>query len=182
MDKVRLDELRFPVGKFKKPENITATQRAGWIGTIEQFPAKVATITTDLSVEQLNWHYRPDGWTIKQVVHHCADSHMNSVIRFKLSLTEDAPTIKPYMEHKWAELVDSLEDDISDSLTLLQAMHSKWVKLLRNMSDTDFERVFVHPAQNHSYRLDVATALYAWHCDHHLAHIEQALRHKGVFI
>lgn len=181
MDKTQLDQLRFPVGKFKRPENIDVATRNAWIATIEQFPTKVADATANLSKEALNWQYRPDGWTIKQVVHHCADSHMNSLIRFKLSLTEDEPIIKPYAEAKWAELVDAVDNDISDSVALLGALHRKWVKVLRAMDDADFARIFVHPESKFNYRLDVATALYEWHCRHHFGHIEQALRHKGQF-
>jgi hypothetical protein len=148
---------------------------------IEQFPSKIVTLTDDLSIEKLNWQYRTDGWNIKQVVHHCADSHMNSLIRFKLALTEETPTIKPYEEAKWAELIDGIDNDISYSLQLITAIHYKWILLLRSLNKEQLSKQFVHPESKKVYSLDEVIGLYAWHCNHHLAHIEQALMHKGSF-
>ena len=115
MTAIELESLKYPIGAFMKPDVIDETIIDAWIDDIENFPKALATLTRDLTIEQRNWRYRPDGWTIKQVVHHCADSHMNSVIRFKLSLTENSPEIRPYWEDKWAELADSLDDNLGDS-------------------------------------------------------------------
>ncbi|MGK4566372.1 YfiT family bacillithiol transferase [Flavobacterium sp. 3HN19-14] len=118
---------------------------------------------------------------MKQVVHHCADSHMNCLVRFKLTLTEETPTIKPYDESKWATLKDSLNDDISDSLKIIEGIHAKWVILLKSMNEKQFSRRFFHPESQKTFALDEITGFYAWHCNHHLAHIEQALSHKNQF-
>ena len=135
----------------------------------------------DLSTEALQWTYRPKGWTIKQVVHHCSDSHMNSIIRFKLALTEDSPTIRPYYEDRWANLIDGNDDNLEDTLVLLKGLHAKLGKLLRHISDVDMSREFIHPEHGKRFRLDETIGIYAWHCMHHLAHIKQAIAHKGQF-
>lgn len=176
-----LDKLKFPVGIFSKPDNISSSDITQWIETIAEFPQKVIEATESLTLAQLNWTYRPAGWTIKQVVHHCGDSHMNSLIRFKLALTEDSPTIKPYFEDRWAELPDSLDDDISISLNLLKSLHSRWVILLKSLDADQLERTFVHPEHGTSFTLAETIANYAWHCNHHLAHILQAIAYKGRF-
>lgn len=181
MRKLTLKQVRYPIGKYIAPNQPSATNVQDWVNTIEVFPKNITSLTSNLNIAQLNWKYRPNGWTIKQVVHHCSDSHMNSFIRFKLAITEDAPTIKPYMEHLWAELPDGTENDISDSILLLKAVHSKWVKLLNTFATEQWARTFIHPEGNTIYRLDEALALYAWHCRHHTAHIEQAIKYKGKF-
>ena len=137
-------------------------------------------LVKDLSPLELDYIYRPGGWTIKQVVHHCADSHMNSLIRFKLALTEDLPTIKPYFEERWAELAD-YHNPISDSLIILQGVHNRWVTLLKSLDQEQLKRDFIHPEHQKRFTLKETMALYAWHCQHHLAHIEQALEFKNVF-
>jgi len=176
-----LEKLKFPIGEFKKPDNININQISKWIYDIENFPKNVNQLTKDLSVEQLNWNYRPEGWTIKQVAHHCADSHMNSLIRFKLALTEDTPTIRPYYEARWADLIDGNDDNINDTLNLLKGLHAKLGKLLHNLSSKDLTKEFVHPEHGKHFRLDETIGVYAWHCNHHLAHIKQAIDHKGSF-
>ncbi len=173
--------LSFPIGEWQHPNEVSAEQVQRGITTIAAFPDAVDKLVNGLLVEQKNWRYRPEGWTVKQVVHHCADSHMNSLIRFKLALTEEDPTIRPYEEDRWALLVDSQEDDLSDSITLLRALHRKWTLLLRSLSETDLQRTFVHPATNERLRLDQNIDNYGWHCAHHLAHIEQALNAKGRY-
>ena len=175
-----MDELRFPIGQFSKPEPITQEHILDWIADIESFPKKLSDRTKTLSVDQLNRTYRPQGWSVKQVVHHCADSHINSIIRFKLALTEDQPTIRPYFEDRWADLVDGNEDDISDSLQLIAAVHSKWVKLLKSITSGQMQREFIHP--EHGLRFSIAEniGIYAWHCNHHLAHIELALANEKI--
>ena len=178
---INIETLRFPIGTFEKPAVINAAILEQWIQDIANFPTQVEAILQPLSSEQLNWKYRPEGWTIKQVVHHCADSHMNSLIRFKLTLTEDAPTIRPYWENRWAELPDSLEEDMEDVLLLLRGLHGKWVKLLRTLTPEQLSLEFIHPEYGKRYTLDENIGVYAWHCRHHFAHIEQALRYKGQF-
>lgn len=178
---MNLERLQYPIGKFQTPDSINDQQLNEWIETIANFPLKIAEMCGSLSEESLNWVYRPDGWTIKQVVHHCGDSHINSFIRFKLALTEDEPTIKPYHENLWAELEDSLDNDISYSLELLKALHYRWVRLLHSLSSEQLLRQFVHPEHGKKFTLGETIANYAWHCNHHQAHIEQAIFHKGQF-
>lgn len=174
------ESLRYPIGKQKKSEKFSDDQINDWINTIETFPSEIREVTKSLSSEELDWRYRPDGWTIRQVVHHCADSHMNSIIRFKLALTEEVPTIKPYLEDKWAGLPDS-EAPISISLSLIDGLHARWVLLLKSMSTDDFRRKLFHPESKKEFTLRSMLGLYAWHCDHHLAHIKQALEAKGSY-
>lgn len=178
---MNLDKLKYPIGKFHFQEATDESKIREWISDIEQLPKTIEDLVRNLSIEELNFPYRPDGWKIKQVVHHLADSHMNAFIRFKLTLTEDSPIIKPYEEAKWAELEDGTSDEIGDSLQLLKALHSKWVKLLKTFKDDDFQRVYVHPEHNKSFELIEALAMYAWHSNHHLAHVKQALNFKGDF-
>lgn len=176
-----IEQLKFPIGKFIKPNVISETELAHIKQQIEAFPSRILKLTKDLSVAQLNWIYRPNGWSIKQVVHHCADSHMNAFIRTKLALTEVLPVIKPYQEALWAELVDGTTDSISDSMLIIKGVHAKWSLLLQNLKASDLEKEYYHPDNNKNYKLDEVIALYAWHCNHHLAHIEQALFYKGQF-
>ena len=181
MTKSELENLKYPIGMFVKPDSIDANLIKKWISDIEDLPRSISTLVNGLTLEELNYQYRPDGWNIKQVVHHCADSHMNSIIRFKLALTEDSPTIRPYFEDRWAGLIDGHDDDLTDSLSLLRGLHSKWGKLLRNISKEELLREFVHPEHEIRFRLDEAIGVYAWHGNHHLAHIRQALQYKGDF-
>ena len=176
-----LEKLKYPIGNFQKPSKIDESSINNWIADIESFPQSVSTLTKELSVEELNWRYRPDGWAIKQVVHHCCDSHMNAMIRFKLGLTEECPTIGTYQEARWAELHDAIDNDISGAIQLLTGLHAKWSVLLKSMSLTDFNREIKHPEYDKNLRLGDVAALYSWHSNHHLAHIKQALRYKGSF-
>lgn len=176
-----LYQLKYPIGEFIKPEAITPTHISSWIQTLETFPETIETLTKNLNVTQLHWPYRPNGWNIKQVVHHCADSHMNSLIRFKLALTEDTPIIRPYHEDRWAKLIDNNDNNLQDSLCLIKGLHAKLVKLLRSITTEEFSRAFIHPEHGCSFRLDETIGIYAWHSNHHLAHIKQALHYKGTF-
>lgn len=176
MTEHELHKLRFPIGEFIYPKEISLDQRANWIQSISDFTTTVMSLTSDLSTPELNLTYRPEGWNIKQVVHHCADSHMNAVIRFKLTLTEDSPIIRPYFEERWADLSDGNEDDLGDSLQLLTALHSKWSRLLRGLTEEDLSRSYVHPQYGKQFSLLEAIGLYAWHCEHHLGHIRLALK------
>ena len=170
---MNLEALKFPVGKFVKPESITKEIIDAAISDIENFPNLVKVEIENLDEKDLNLKYRPEGWTISQVVHHCADSHINSYVRFKLALTEDLPTIKPYEESLWAELPDSKLSPFV-SLKLLEALHERWVFILKSLSDDDLNREFIHPEQSEKISLKENILIYSWHCQHHLAHIRQA--------
>jgi hypothetical protein len=180
-DHLNLEKLKFPIGKFQKPESISQKDLETWIATIEIFPSKIKQLTTACSEKELNWVYRPNGWTIKQVVHHCADSHINSFVRFKLALTENTPIIKPYEEAKWAELIDGKSHFILPSIQIIEGVHFRWVSLLKSFGEKELKRQFIHPSNNNTISLEETIGLYAWHCNHHLAHIEQAILHKGEF-
>jgi uncharacterized damage-inducible protein DinB len=163
-------DLRYPIGEFEFKGPLTDDQRAAFIGKIEETPARMRAAVTGLNDEQLNTPYRPQGWTIRQVVHHVPESHLNSYLRFKLAITEDEPTIKPYFEDRWAELDDAREAPIALSLDLLDALHGRWIWFLRSLKQADFERTFRHPELG-IVSLDKNVALYAWHGQHHVAHI-----------
>ncbi len=165
------EQLKYPIGHFEKPENITREHIARWIDEISAFPNKLKSAVESLSDAQLDTPYRPDGWTVRQVVHHCADSHANSIIRFKLALTEDAPIIKPYYEDRWAELEDSRTLPVESALWMLQGIHARWTVLLRSLTNEQLSRVFIHPEHGKSFRIDENIGVYAWHGNHHLAHI-----------
>lgn len=169
------EQLRYPVGKFKIPDDYSSVLLNEWIEDIESFPEKLRKLTEDLDTEDMNRRYRPEGWSIKQVVHHCADSHLNSQMRFKLALTQDNPTICPYMEDRWAELPDSQTDDISDSLMILTGLHNKWAYLLKSLTREQLQRTYMHPEHGREFTLEESIGTYAWHCRHHLAHIRQAI-------
>ncbi len=182
MNDSQLGMLKYPIGKFQKPQQISKLQLIQWIGIISQFPEQIEAQVQPLTKEELSWRYRPEGWTIKQVVHHCADSHINSFIRFKWALTEDNPIIKAYDEVLWADLSDGNDDDLSGSMLLLKGLHYKWVKLLNSLSEIELERIFIHPTNKKSYNLKTNIGIYAWHCQHHLEHIRQAIRTKDSFL
>jgi uncharacterized damage-inducible protein DinB len=163
-------DLKYPIGEFARDYETSPTARRERLSTINELPSKLAAAVNGLNDSQLDTEYRPGGWTVRQTVHHVADSHANSLIRFKLALTEDeAPTIRPYYEDRWAELSDSkLPVDVS--LKMVDAIHTRWVELLRSMTEEDFEKIFIHP-ETGMWTLDGALALYAWHSKHHTAHI-----------
>jgi len=169
---------RYPVGRFTAPESNTAAVRAEHIETLRQLPERLRAAVTGLNDAQLDTPYRDGGWTVRQVVHHVGDSHANSVIRFKLALTEDWPTIKPYDEKAWAELPDSKMLPIDSSLVFIEAMHARWVALLEAMSEADFARGMVHPERGRS-NLAHTLAIYAWHSHHHVAHITRLRERMG---
>ncbi|RMH62496.1 MAG: putative metal-dependent hydrolase [Calditrichaeota bacterium] len=169
------DALKYPIGKFKAPRVIDHNHLKSWIKIIRDFPEKIKREVGSLSDGELEKRYRPGGWTIRQVVHHCADSHMNSFIRFKLTLTEETPVIKPYYENLWGELADSQNYPLASSLKILDGLHDRWTCILENLSEKDLERMFVHPETNEHINLKTNICIYAWHCEHHLAHIRLAL-------
>ena len=173
-----LYQLRFPIGEFHKPEVISSKQVEDWILEIELFPKRLEKVVENLSSEELNYKYRPEGWTIKQVVHHCADSHMNCLIRIKLALTEKLPAIRPYYEDRFAELPDSLDDNLDDSLLLLQGLHAKLTKVMSALTAQQLSLEYMHPEHGSKFSLDEVVGNYAWHSNHHLAHVIQALELK----
>ncbi len=166
-----LDELRYPVGKFQLPEVTDARSIPVHIAVLEAFPTRIRLETESLSDLQLDTPYRENGWTIRQVVHHVADSHINSYCRFKLAMTEENPTIKAYFEDRWAELPEAKSAAVAISLNIIAAIHIRWVMFLKNLSIADYERTFFHPEQKRSISLFQALCIYSWHCNHHLAHI-----------
>ncbi len=177
---MNLEQLKYPVGKYHYPEQVNNTTLSQWISIIADLPTALRQMVDNLTEEQLNWRYRPEGWTIKQVVHHLADSHLNSQTRFKWALTEDHPTIKPYHEDKWAELPD-VAGPIEDSILLLTGLHNRWVNLLKGLTEDQLARTYVHPQHGKTFDLKYTIGMYAWHCQHHLAHIKQAIAHQGQF-
>ena len=176
---INLEKLKFPIGKFEAPTTIPKSTLENWINDIASFPSKISQEVIHLNQKQLETPYRPQGWTIRQVVHHCADSHMNCLTRIKLALTEDNPIIKPYFEERWAELDDSKFLDIAPSLNMIESIHYRWVVLLKGLNEDQLARTYVHPGDGKTYRIDENTGLYAWHCNHHLSHITQAKKQNN---
>lgn len=171
------EDLRYPIGQFDKNIVITESMRAGFIKTILNLHDNLARAVSDLGESGLETPYRPGGWTVKQTVHHIADSHINSFVRFKLALTEDAPTIRPYFEDRWAELPDS-RMPIDVSMQIVQGVHLRWAKLLMEMSESDYQRKLLHP-ESGVWTLEQFLALYDWHSRHHLAHITELRRRNN---
>ncbi|MEC0225957.1 YfiT family bacillithiol transferase [Paenibacillus alba] len=174
-----MDELRYPIGLFEHEGEITEEQLGKWMADIASTPARLREAVAGLSDEQLDTPYRAGGWTLRQVVHHVADSHMNSYTRFKLALTEEEPTIRPYYEERWAELSDGRSAPVELSLVLLESLHSRWMILLQEMQQDQFARAFVHPESGKTIRLDWNVGNYAWHGNHHIAHITRLRDRKG---
>ena len=171
-----MSDPRYPIGPFQWSGVATAAERAVWIEEIAQAPAQLRSAIAGLTEPQLDTPYRAGGWTIRQVAHHLADSHINSYVRFRLALTEESPTIKPYDEKRWAELPDALSGPVEPSLALLEALHARWVRLLRSLSPGDWDRVFIHPEHGAPSSLSRTLAVYAWHGRHHIAQILRATR------
>jgi hypothetical protein len=176
---MNIELLKYPTGKFDKPTLITKDILKKWISDISTFPQRLSSEVINLTDEQLDTPYRPDGWTIRQVVHHCADSHMNSLIRLKHALTEDKPTIKPYYEDRWAELPDSKNMQIEPSLKMIEGIHERWTVLLNNLLESDYSKIFIHPEHGKEFRIDENIGVYAWHCNHHLAHITETKKRNN---
>jgi DinB superfamily len=172
-------DLQYPVGKFTFPKTVSVDERKGFVDEIAATPARLKAAVAGLSAAQLDTPYRPGGWTVRQLVHHVPESHMNSYIRFKWALTEDEPTIKTYFEDRWAELSDARTSPIEPSLALLESLHQRWITLLRALTEEDWKRTFRHPALG-LVRLDQNAALYAWHGRHHVAHITKLRERLGV--
>jgi hypothetical protein len=173
------EDLRYPIGPFRFDGETNPSRRAQRIGEIAAAPAHLRSAVDGLSVAQLDTPYRPGGWTVRQVVHHVPDSHLNAYTRIKLALTEEEPTIKPYEEARWAELPDARTGPVEPSLVLLESLHERWLLLLRQLGPADFERRFRHPEHGRIFVLDEVIALYAWHGRHHVAHITGLRRRMG---
>jgi len=171
------EDLRFPIGKFDSNLKITKKLRNQFIETIAGFPDVLFEEIKNLRDDQLDTPYRPEGWTVRQLIHHIADSHMNSYIRFKLALTEDAPTIRPYFEDRWAEIEDS-KMPIDVSMKIIRGVHARWATVLNAMSDADFRRKLVHPDSG-EWTLEKMLGLYEWHSRHHLAHITELAKREN---
>ncbi len=170
-------DLKYPIGKFEFKGEITNSVTNVWIDEIEDLPRLLQNAVKDLDNEQLDTPYRSGGWTVRQVIHHLADSHMNAYIRFKLALTEEKPIIKPYDEKKWAKLSDC-KLPIDTSLSLLESLHKRWTNLLRSLSRADIEKTFIHP-ESGEVSVGENIGIYAWHGRHHLAHITSLCNRKG---
>lgn len=166
------ERLRFPIGRFAEPSNYSAEIIANYIAQIASLPERLEALTKDMTKEQLDTPYRPEGWTARQVVHHIADSHINSYCRFKLALTEDNPSIRPYDEVAWAELPDGKSAPIELSLHLISGLHKRWALVLQQLDSEQLKCTFFHPASKDIWRLEYALAFYAWHGEHHLEHIK----------
>jgi uncharacterized damage-inducible protein DinB len=173
------DDLRYPVGKFVMPTEWNAADVAKSRHILALLPAKLKSAVSSLSDQQLDTPYRDGGWTVRQTVHHVADSHMNAFCRFKLALTEDSPTIKPYLEAQWAELADSRTLPIASSLEILDGLHTRWLTLIDSLTPEQWQRGFVHPEHGRTMTLWQTGALYAWHSRHHVAHISNLRTRNG---
>lgn len=173
------EQLKYPIGKFDPPSTITKEILSQWITSIVSFPSRLKREANHLTEEQLDTPYRPEGWTIRQVIHHCADSHMNSLTRLKLALTEDQPIIKPYYEDRWAELADSKSMPIASAIKMLEGIHERWTLLLNHLSEEQLGKTFIHPEHGKIFRIDENVGLYAWHCNHHLAHITKTKKRNN---
>ena len=176
-------DLRYPIGKaadqpFSK-DGFSKTLKEGYLLDIQQCPILLEQAITNLDEQQLNIPYRDGGWTVKQVVHHVADSHMNAYMRFKLALTEDNPTIKTYDEAAWAELSDTKNLPVNISLTLLHALHARWYELLKNLNEADWQKTVFHPEHQRKITLWELLKMYAWHSKHHVAHVTSLRKRKG---
>ncbi len=165
-----LESLRFPTGRFRPRTALSAEERNALIGDMAALPADLRAAVSGLSAGQLDSPYRPGGWTVRQVVHHLPDSHLNGYVRFKLALTEDEPAIVVYDQAAWAELADGRSDDVETSLALLETLHRRWTRLLRSLDEESFGRSYVHPEEGR-VPLRTSLQLYVWHGRHHLAHI-----------
>ena len=171
-----MGDLRLPIGEFEKPNIITEDTIKRWIDELENIPQQLQEAIVGLSLEQLDTPYRPGGWTIRQVVHHLTDGNINAYIRFKLALTEEEPTIKPYYEDRWADWIDSPFSGYFPSL--LHGLHKRWLFLLRSLKLENFQRKFIHP-EGGTTKLDVALGIFVWHGKHHIAHITSLRKRKN---
>jgi DinB family protein len=171
METASIEDLRYPIGPFRYNDDGSPARREQWIREIGAAPGQLRTAVAGLTLVHLDTPYRPEGWTVRQVVHHLPDSHLNAYTRIKLALTEEEPTIKPYEEARWAELPDARTGPVEPSLALLEFLHQRWLLLLNHLRPADFSRRFRHPEHGRMFGLDEVLAMYAWHGKHHVAHI-----------
>ena len=179
MENSELEKSRYPIGKFIALDHYSNEYLLEKIDEIATFPERLRSEVLNLTNEQLDTSYREDGWTIRQVIHHCADSHMNCYIRIKWALTEENPIIKYYHEDRWAELHDNLTMPIQSSLLLLEGLHFRLAYLMKNLSSDDLKKSFIHPEHSKEFKIEEIIGTYAWHGNHHLAHITELKRRKG---
>jgi len=169
---------RYPIGSFEPPSSFGAEERTAAIEVIRSFPLLLRELVSGVSEEDWKRTYRPGSWNVAQLVHHCADSNMNCFIRFKLALTENTPTVKPYKENEWTAQVDYAAELVQASIEISQGVNARWSSLMEGMTDAEWERQFYHPEQERSVALSEVLFYYAWHCRHHLKHMEIALEGK----
>lgn len=174
-----MTDLRYPIGLFEAPAEISQTHIQLWIQVLEEHPAKLRKLVENLSDEQLDTPYRPGGWTVRQVIHHIPDSHANSYVRYKWTLTEEKPIIKAYDEAAWAKLIDTTSAPIELSLAFLESLHARWIYLLKRLTPEQYKMSFIHPDSNSEVFLDWNTGNYAWHAEHHYAHIANLIKREG---
>ena len=179
MKEEEIELLKYPIGKFAAKENVTEQDVKWYINTIALFPSKLKHAVSALTDEMLDTPYREGGWTVRQVVHHTADSHMNSYIRFKLALTEDVPAIRPYFEDRWAELPEAKSGPVELSLPLIEALHKRWAAMLKNLTPAQLKLRLYHPESKMEMTVEYLIGLYAWHSEHHLAHIVNLKKRMG---
>jgi hypothetical protein len=176
---VSAENLRYPIGKFSVPSSFSPLELNQWIQTLVELPSMLRGAVTGLNDAQLNTPYRDGGWTVRQVVHHVADSHVNAYCRMKLILTEANPTVRPYFEERWAELPEAKNGDVEISLAILDAIHKRMVLMLQHITIEDLDRTYYHPESRQTNPLKVLIANYAWHSKHHTAHITELRKRKG---
>lgn len=170
-----MEELKYPVGKFQVPTSYDDAFKKNAIENFKLLPVQLKELCSNLSDEQLVGRYRPEGWSVKQVIHHLADSHMNAFIRIKLAVTEENPIIKPYLEKVWAEMPDANNNDIASSILILQGVHNRLVTLFQNLKAEEWDCKVFHPESKREMSVNFLMALYSWHCNHHLGHIKNAI-------
>lgn len=173
-----MSDPRYPIGRYVKEETVSPAKRESWISDIAAAPAELRAAVQGFNESQFDTPYREGGWTVRQLVHHVPDSHLNAYVRFKLALTEDNPTIKPYEESLWAKLPDTSGTQVGVSLMLLEALHRRWVVLLKAMQESEWSRTYVHP-EDGTLRLDYILGMYAWHGKHHIAHVTSLRERMG---
>jgi len=168
---ITLEELKYPIGRYQKPGAYTPQLLKEWVAVLNILPSWMDACIENLDQHQLQTPYREGGWTVQQLVHHIADSHLNAYIRLKLALTEDNPTVKPYDENAWAKLIDTEVVPVNISVTMLHTLHRRMVAVLQHMEPAEWERTYFHPEHNRNVPLWEMVAMYAWHSEHHVAHI-----------
>jgi hypothetical protein len=181
MKKATLKALKYPTGEFTMPKKFSEKEMASRIKVIADFPAKLKKEVDKLKEDMLEYRHRLGGWTIRQLIHHCADSHINAYVRTKLAYTEKTPIVKTYDESAWANTSDAGEAPVQWSVQLLDGLHKRWAMLLSELNEDELKRTYYHPVQNKKVPLSHLIFLYAWHCEHHLAHVQQAKKYKNRF-